>query len=52
MYVGRLLSYPLALAAGAAVVVVAVGMLFVVFAVQSAQQAVSGRRADRSAVAA
>lgn len=52
VYVGLLLSYHFDLAAGAAVVVVAVGMFFVVFAVQSAQQAVSGRRADRSAVAA
>ena len=52
VYVGLLLSYHFDLAAGAAVVVVAVGMFFVGFAVQSAQQAVSGRRADRSAVAA
>lgn len=45
VYVGLLLSYHYDLAAGASVVVVAVGIFFAVFAVQTAQHAVGARHA-------
>lgn len=44
VYAGLLISYHYSLAAGASIVVVAVGQFFVVFAVQAVRQALSARR--------
>ena len=44
VYVGLLISYHFSLAAGASIVVVAVGQFFVVFVVQAIRQAVLARR--------
>ncbi|MFM8531662.1 MAG: metal ABC transporter permease [Ilumatobacteraceae bacterium] len=46
VYVGLLISYHYNLAAGASVVVVAVGQFFVVFAVQAVRQAMVARRPE------
>ena len=51
VYVGLLISYHFDLAAGASIVVVAVGTFFAVFAVQTVVRAVRARRSNETAAA-